>query len=106
MIKTSSEPLVQRIEVVMSRRPGFQLQLAARFAECAQEFRSAIHVRRGRILANGKNVLELLILEAVWRSRLQIEAVGEDAAQAIEAIGDFFQIRKYARLAAAKKLYF
>ena len=90
----------------MFERPGFRLQLAVRFAECAREFHSAIYVRKGRVSANGKNVLELLILEAAWKSRLQIEAVGEDAAQAIEAIGDFFYIKKYARLALAAKLYF
>ena len=37
-----------------------------------------------------KSILGLLILGAAWKSKLEIEAVGDDAVQAIESIKEFF----------------
>lgn len=42
------------------------------------------------MLADGKSILDLLILGAAWKSSLEIVAIGEDAPQAIEVIEAFF----------------
>ena len=90
MSETLSEPLVRRIDIIMPGRPGFQLRLAVQFAQYVRKFRSAIKVRNGKILANGKCIFGLLILAAAWKSKLEIDAVGDDAVQAINGIKEFF----------------
>jgi len=89
-METLSEPLVQTIEIAMPNRLGFHLRAVARFVKCVRKFRSSIRIRKGKLLANGKSILGLLILGAAWKSKLKIEAVGDDAVQAIEGIKEFF----------------
>ena len=89
-----SESLVQSTEITMPTRLGFHLRVVARFVQCVQQFRSVIRVRKGKIKADGKSILGLLLLAAAWRSRLHIEAEGDDAEQTIEGIEAFFQTEK------------
>ena len=90
MLETLSEPVARKIDIIMPGRLGFQLRLAVQFAQYVRKFRSAIKVRNGKILANGKSIFGLLILAAPWKSKLEIDAAGEDAVQAIEGIKEFF----------------
>ncbi len=74
----------------MPGRLGFHLRVVARFVKRVREFRSSIRIRRGKVLADGKSILGLLVLGAAWKSKLEIEAVGGDAVQAIQSIKEFF----------------
>ncbi len=87
---TLSEPLIQTIDITMPARFGFHLRVVTRFVECVRDFHCNIRIRKGKLTANGKSILGLLILGAAWKSKLEIEAVGDDAAQAIEGIREFF----------------
>ncbi len=82
---------VRSAEVVMPTKLGFHLRVVVKFVKCVQLFRSTVRVHKGRMKADGKSVLALLILAAAWRSKLRIEVEGDDAEQAIEAIKAFFQ---------------
>ena len=84
------EPLIQTIDITMPGRLGFHLRVVARFVNRVREFRSNIRVRKGKVFADGKSILGLLILGAAWKSKLEIEAVGDDVVQAIESIKEFF----------------
>ncbi len=89
-METLSEPLVRTIDITMPDRLGFHLRVAAGFVKCVRGFHSSICIRKGKVLADGKSILGLLILGAAWKSKLEIEAVGDDAVQVIESIKDFF----------------
>ncbi len=89
-METLSPSLIRTIEITMPGRLGFHLRVVARFVKCVQGFRSTIRIRKGKILADGKSILGLIVLGAAWNSKLEIEAVGDDAIQAIEGIKDFF----------------
>ena len=91
---SSGESSVQRIEVTMPSRLGFHLRVVARFIKCVRQFRSVIRVRKEKITVDGKNVLGILLLAVAWKSKLYIEAEGEDAEQAIASIKTFFQTEK------------
>lgn len=93
-METTGTPSVRTIEVTMPTRLGFHLRVVARFIKRVRRFHSAIRVRKGKITADGKNVLGLLLLAAAWKSRLHIEAKGDDAEQAIADIKSFFQMEK------------
>jgi len=90
MTVTFKESHVRTVEITMSHRLGFQFWLAAEFAQCMREFRSAIQVRQGDFFADGKNIVELLALEAPLGSHLEIKAVGDDAQRAIASVEAFF----------------
>lgn len=87
---TLGEPLIRTIDITMPNRFGFHLRVVARFVKCVREFRSVIRIRKGKLVADGKSIMGLLILGAAWNSKLEIEAVGDDAVQAIEGIENFF----------------
>ncbi len=89
-MKISSALKTKKIEIEIPHQPGFQLRLASQFSQCMQRFSSNIQVRKGEVLADGKNIIDLLVLEAGWKSKLEIVAVGDDAVQAIESAKDFF----------------
>ena len=88
------EPLVRTINITMPGQLGFHLRVVAQFVKCMRKFRSSIRVRKGKLLADGKSILGVLILGAAWKSKLEIEAVGDDAVQAIEGIKEFFLSQK------------
>lgn len=85
---------VRTIEITMPTHLGFHLRVVARFVVCVRQFRSVIRVRKGKIKADGKNVIGLLLLAAAWKSKLLIEAEGDDAEQALESIQSFFRKEK------------
>lgn len=82
---------VRSVLIVMPARLGFHLRVIAEFVKSMQSFHSAISVRKNRSKADGKSVLELMLLAAPWKSRLNIQAKGDDAKQAIEGVRDFFR---------------
>ena len=88
------ESLVRIIEIIMPSQLGFHLRVAARFVRCVQQFHSVIRVRKGKVTADGKNIMGLLLLAAAWRSKLHIEVEGDDAELAIASIKAFFQMEK------------
>lgn len=89
-MEMTNEPLIRTIEITMNWPLGFHLRPVMRFVKYARQFRSAIRIKKGKISADGKNILGLLILAIAWKSKIHIEAEGDDAEQAIEGIKAFF----------------
>ncbi len=89
-MEVSGKPSVQIIEVTMHWSLGFHLRPVARFVKYARQFRSTIRIKKGKITADGKNIMGLLLLAVAWKSKIHIEAEGDDAEQAIEGIKAFF----------------
>ena len=85
------ESSVRMVEITMPCELGFHLRVVARFVKCVRQFRSIVRVRRGKIAADGKNILGLLLLAAAWRSKLVFEVQGDDAEETIAGIKSFFQ---------------
>ena len=73
------------VEIVNKR--GLHARAAARFANLAATFASQIQVRRGELSANGKSIMGLMMLAAPQGTELLIQAKGNDARQALEALG-------------------
>jgi len=64
---------------------------ASALAELASQFPCRIIVRHGDRQADAKSVLDLLNLNAPHGTKLTIEARGQQAGRAIEAIEELFQ---------------
>jgi phosphocarrier protein len=65
---------------------GLHLRLAAQFARLASRFRAEVRIHHRADVADGKSVLELLTLAAECGTRLDLEARGTDAEEAVAAL--------------------
>jgi phosphocarrier protein HPr len=86
-------PIASR-EVVVSNKVGLHARPAMQFVDVANEFASAVTVRRGGqdpLEVDGKSVMHMITLEAVQGTPLQIIADGDDAQQAVDRLAQLFE---------------
>ena len=62
-----------------------------RFVDMANQFRSRIQVKKGDRLVDGKNPMEMMLLEATKGTQLEVLAEGEDADGAVVALAGLIQ---------------
>ena len=67
---------------------GFHARPAGLFVETASRFRSVIKVVSWKQTANGKSILSLMLLGAMPGAEITIEALGEDEAEALNALAE------------------
>jgi len=82
----------KKIEVV--NEMGLHARPAMQFVDAANTFASRVTVFRegdDPIEADGKSVMQMIILEAVKGTSLRIEAEGEDAEQAVKTLTALFE---------------
>ena len=82
----------KEVRVVNSR--GFHARPAMQFADVANQFQSAVKVYKGGEEpgeADGKSVMQLIILAAVEGTPMRIEADGEDAETAVTKLAELFE---------------
>ncbi|NOY81787.1 MAG: HPr family phosphocarrier protein [Kiritimatiellaeota bacterium] len=72
---------------------GLHARPASLLAQLAGKFRSEISVRRGDRVVDGKSILGLMTLGAGQGVSLTVEATGEDAAEALNALDRLFAER-------------
>ena len=77
-------------EVIVQDRHGLHLRCASELARLAGGFASALHLTNGRRTADAKSMLGLITLAAVHGTRLRVTARGNDAAEAMSAVRDYF----------------
>lgn len=86
-------PTVSR-DIVVSNALGLHARPAMQFVDLANQFKSEIRVLKGGeepAEADGKSVMQMIILAATAGTPLRIEANGEDAAQAVQKLVDLFE---------------
>jgi phosphocarrier protein HPr len=86
-----SEIREHEVEFTVERELGLHARPASQFVALAGRFESEISVGRGREWVDGRSVLSLLSLAAGNGTRLRIRAVGQDAVEAVEALGEILK---------------
>ena len=69
-------------------RLGLHARAAAQLVRLANGFASEIHVVKDGMEVNGKSIMGVLMLAAPKDTKILIRAVGEDAEEALAAIGE------------------
>ncbi|HEV8321108.1 MAG TPA: HPr family phosphocarrier protein [Myxococcota bacterium] len=69
-------------------RLGMHARSAAAFVQTATRFRCEVWVERDTQRVNGKSIMGVLMLAASKGTQITVETAGEDAAPALEALGD------------------
>jgi len=82
--KTNGKVIVY--ELVIENQSGLHARPAAAFVKMANNFRAEITVTKDGDSVNGKSIMGLLTLAAARGTKLVIEAEGDDATEAVDAI--------------------
>jgi phosphocarrier protein HPr len=89
----SEVPSVTR-EFVLSNKLGMHARPAALFVKTASRFSSEVMVEKDGEEVNGKSIMGLMMLAAGCGSVLKVNAVGQDAQEAVDEIAKLFD-RKF-----------
>ena len=84
-----------RRRVVVLNPFGLHMRPADRFAGLARRFAAEIRVYRDGLGVNGKSILDLATLAAGCGTRLELEAHGPDAEEALAALAELVSARFY-----------
>jgi phosphocarrier protein HPr len=86
-------PTVSR-EIVVSNSMGLHARPAMQFVDVANQFNSRVTVYKAGdepVEADGKSVMQMIVLEATKGTPLKIEAEGDDAEQAVQTLVELFE---------------
>ncbi|MFA7237679.1 MAG: HPr family phosphocarrier protein [Phycisphaeraceae bacterium] len=72
------------ITVKIVNRLGMHARPAMAFVDIANQFKSAVTVRKLDQAVDGKSIMQMMMLAAVQGAELQIEAIGPDNDQALQ----------------------
>jgi len=73
-------------EVDITNKVGLHARPASLLVEAAHKFRSRIWIEKDGQVADGKNIMSLLLLAADKGSSIKIRAEGSDAAEAVQTL--------------------
>jgi len=77
----------QRVVPIVNRL-GMHARAAAKFVSLASQYAADIHVSREQQRVNGKSIMGVMMLAAAQGSEITIEAEGEDADEALDALAE------------------
>ena len=81
-------------EVVICNKQGLHTRPVMKFVDIASRFASEIKVHKGGdepADADGKSVMQMIVLEATQGTPLTIEANGDDADEAVKQLAELFE---------------
>ena len=73
-------------ELLISNKLGLHARASAKLTKLASEFSSDIWISTGSRRVNAKSIMGVMMLAAGIGARVAVEAEGDDAAQALDAI--------------------
>lgn len=72
---------------------GMHARAATKLVQTASRFRSDVQIEKDGHVANAKSVMGVLLLCGHQGSRITVSAHGEDAVDAVDAIGELIAAR-------------
>lgn len=80
-------------EITIVNKLGLHARAAAKFVTLASGFAADIRLLRNGRQVNGKSIMGVMMLAAAKGTRLEIQASGEDAQQALDCLEELVQQR-------------
>jgi phosphotransferase system HPr (HPr) family protein len=81
-------------DIIVSNKMGLHARPAMQFVDLANSFKSDVRVLKPGeepVAADGKSVMQMIVLEATQGTALKIEADGEDAQEAVNKLAELFE---------------
>lgn len=76
---------------IIKNKFGLHARPSASFVQTANRFRAEIKVERDGQVADGKSIMDLMMLAAAQGTKITIRAQGDDAREALEALGTLIE---------------
>lgn len=80
-----------KANVTIQNRLGLHARPAMSFVDTANGFTSEIRVHKGSQVVDGKSIMQLMMLAATQGTKLEIEAQGPDADDAIATLRELIE---------------
>jgi phosphocarrier protein HPr len=77
--------------VIVSNENGLHLVPCSLIAQTAANFAADLHLTKGNLVVDAKNIFELMSLAAGKGTELTASAQGDDASTAIDSIVELFE---------------
>jgi phosphocarrier protein len=77
-------------EIVVSNKLGLHARAAAKLTQLAGQFSGEIFISKGAQRVNAKSIMGVMMLAAGIGSAIKLEASGDDAEQALQAMQALF----------------
>jgi phosphocarrier protein len=71
---------------MITNKLGLHARAAAKFVTVASAFQADIRLLRGSRQVNGKSIMGVMMLAASKGTSVEIQAIGEDAQQALDSL--------------------
>ena len=81
-------------DIVVTNSMGLHARPAVQFVDLANTFHSSVTVKKpgpDPVEADGKSVMQMIVLEATKGTPLRIEAEGDDAQEAVKKLAELFE---------------
>jgi len=76
----------EALTVTVVNPQGLHARPVMRFVDLASQYQSRVRVKKGDCVVDGKNPMEMMLLEASQGSPMELLAEGPDAAGVLEAL--------------------
>ncbi|MDD5459222.1 MAG: HPr family phosphocarrier protein [Phycisphaerae bacterium] len=83
------------IDVKIRNVEGLHMRPAMQFVDTATQFDSEITVSNGQTTVDGKSIMQMSMLAATCGTPLTIKAQGSDAKEALEALRELVEVKKF-----------
>ena len=89
------EKMVCEVEVQIKNADGLHMRPAMQFVDIANQYQCEITVSNENNSVDGKSIMQMSMLAAVYGSSLKIKAEGPDAEQAVESLRHLVEDKKF-----------
>ena len=90
-MSTNTNLSSSKIRMNVKNAIGFHLRPMTKLVQLANQFHSDIFIECKDMRANGKSILNMLLLGIRPRSEFTVLAYGDDSYNAVQAINEFFK---------------
>ena len=77
--------------VRIANKSGLHARSAATFVQLANKFQSQVKVKKEEIEVNGKSILGMMMLGAIYGSKITIKVSGPDEERALKELSDLIK---------------
>lgn len=92
---------MKEIDVKIMMPEGLHLRPAMQISDLANQFSCEIIIKNGETMVNGKSIMEVMTLMVPSGGTIRIEACGDDAVAALEALRRLIEVTLVAEAGGA-----
>jgi len=89
------DKVVREADVSIKNAQGLHLRPAMKFVDIASRYRSDIQVSNAETTVDGKSIMQMSTLAAIYGTKLKIRTEGEDAEALMDALRELVEVKMF-----------